>query len=64
MRIEVFVRNVFGSPLIYPSCDLAKQFATFASCRTFSPVQIEQLRAMGVQVDRVPDPQQIPGVSL
>jgi hypothetical protein len=56
MKIEVFVRNVYGNPLIYPACDQAKKLAAFASCKVFSTTQIEQLRAAGIQVDQVPDP--------
>lgn len=59
MKIEVFTRNVYGSQMIYPSCDQAKRLAAFAGCRTFSALQLSLLREAGIQVDQVPDPRAV-----
>lgn len=56
MNIEIFIRNVYGNQLIYPACNQAKTLAAFASCRSFSNGQIQQLRSIGITVTQVPDP--------
>jgi hypothetical protein len=56
MKIEVFVRNVYGNQLVYPANQLALQFAQLVDNRTFSFRQLDLIRALGVEVVHVTDP--------
>lgn len=57
LLVQVYLRNVYGNTLIYPSNVLAGQLVQFAGVKTFSPTQIQQLRAMGFIIEQLPDHQ-------
>lgn len=54
--VQVFVRQVYGRPLIYPANPAAQVAAQLAGVKTFSAVQLELLRDLGLEVQRLEDP--------
>ena len=54
MHIKVSLRNVYGSGLVYPVCDNAKEFASIAGTKTLSESAIESIRRLGYSVDIIP----------
>lgn len=53
--VQVYLRNVYGNTLIYPSNVLGGQLAKFAGVKTFTLTQVQELRAMGITIEQVPD---------
>lgn len=54
--VQVFTRQVYGQPKVYPFNRLAEQLAELAGVKTFSNAQVKQIRAMGFTVEQVQDP--------
>jgi hypothetical protein len=48
--VELEERNVYGELKLYPHNRLARALAEFRGTRTFTPVMVEQLKAMGFTV--------------
>lgn len=48
--VELEERNVYGNLLLYPHNRLARALAEFRDTKTFTPVMVEQLKAMGMTV--------------
>lgn len=57
LLVQVYLRNVYGNTLIYPSNVLAGQLVQFAGMKTFTATHIQQLRAMGFIIEQLPDHQ-------
>ncbi len=55
-NFQVFVRNVYGCPKVYPAGQVAQQFADLLQVKTFSHRQLQQIEAMGYVVAQVADP--------
>ena len=63
-EINVEVKAVYGTPLIYPVCNDAHRFAALTGKRTFSPKDIENIRGLGYIVKAiVPEYPSILGVT-
>ena len=54
--VQVFVRQVYGRPLIYPANPAAQVAAQLAGVKTFSSAQLELLHDLGLKVERLEDP--------
>jgi hypothetical protein len=48
--VELDEKNVYGNLLRYPHNELARALAEFRGTATFTPVMVEQLKAMGMSV--------------
>jgi hypothetical protein len=48
--VELEERNVYGTLQLYPHNRLARALAEFRGTKTFTPVMVEQLKAMGFTV--------------
>lgn len=53
--VQVKVRNVYGAPKIYPANAAAELFAQLAGIKTFNNHQLNLVRALGHEVQLVPD---------
>lgn len=53
--IQVQVRNVYGTPTIYPMCENAKRFATIAKTKTLSQANLRDIAALGFSIEHVPE---------
>lgn len=51
MKITVKIKSVYGRPLIYPVCDMAKVFASFTRTKCLTKAQIEVIKALGYEVE-------------
>ena len=51
MQIKVSIKNVYGSDLIYPGCDNAKEFAKLTGTKTLSQSAIESIKRLGYAVE-------------
>ncbi len=56
MLIEVFVRNVYGNPTIYPANDAARTIAELAGTKTLNNRQLSLAQSLGHVVLTVADP--------
>lgn len=50
MTITVMRKNVYGKDLIYPVCDKAVCLTMLADTKTFTPYQIQIVKALGYKV--------------
>jgi hypothetical protein len=50
MQITVKRKNVYGNNLIYPVCDKAVCLTMLADTKTFTPYQIQIIKALGYKV--------------
>lgn len=50
MTITVMRKNVYGKELIYPVCDKAECLTMLADTKTFTPYQIQIIKALGYKV--------------
>jgi hypothetical protein len=50
MQITVMRKNVYGKDLIYPVCEKAECLTMLADTKTFTPYQIQIIKALGYKV--------------
>lgn len=50
IAVELEERNVYGTMQLYPNNRLARALAEFRGAKTFTPVMVEHLKAMGFTV--------------
>jgi len=50
MKIQVFIKNVYGNQLIYPKCKIAKSFSDIAKTKTLSIETLNTITSMGYDV--------------
>jgi hypothetical protein len=50
MQITVKRKNVYGKDLIYPVCEKAECLTMLADTKTFTPYQIQVIKALGYKV--------------
>jgi len=50
MEITVMRKNIYGNDLIYPACDKAEYLTMLAGTKTFTPHQIQIIKALGYKV--------------
>lgn len=55
-KIQVFVRQVYGRQVIYPSCAKALLFATLIGARSLEHRHLQAIEALGYQIEQIPDP--------
>jgi len=53
MKIQVFIKNVYGNQLVYPKCKIAKSFSDIAKTKTLSKEVLKSLTDIGYQVELV-----------
>ena len=53
MKIEVFIKNVYGNKFFYPKCDIAKGFSNIAKTKTLSIENLKTISSMGYHVQLV-----------
>lgn len=56
MKIQVEVKNVYGTELIYPVCDKAKLFGNIAGTKTLTMSVLRNIERLGYQIELVVDP--------
>jgi hypothetical protein len=56
MEVQVFVRSVYGNPVIYPSNPAAEALAAIAGTKTLSPAVLKHAEKLGCTVVQVSDP--------
>ena len=54
MKIKVSIKNVYGSDLIYPLSDNAKEFAKLTGTKTLSQSAIDSIKRLGYSVEIIP----------
>jgi hypothetical protein len=54
-KIEVRIRTAFGKEFIDPICDKAKLFCKIAGAKTLTRSQVDDIKALGFQVENVPE---------
>jgi hypothetical protein len=54
--VEVFQRQVYGRPAVYPANRPAELLAELAGVKTFNVAQLRAIRELGLTVEQVPDP--------
>lgn len=50
MTITVMRKNVYGKEMIYPVCEKAECLTMLADTKTFTPYQIQIIKALGYKV--------------
>jgi len=53
MKIQVFIKNVYGNQLIYPKCKIAKSFSDIAKTKTLSIENLKTIASIGYDVQLV-----------
>ena len=56
MEILVTIRSVYGNTMVYPTCGKAQLLARLTGKKTFSPADIDTIKALGYRV-RVSNPE-------
>lgn len=50
VTVNVKIKDVYGTKLVYPVCPIAEGFARIAGAKTLPPKVIREIRAMGFTV--------------
>tara|TARA_R110002020_G_scaffold112767_2_gene259580 strand:- start:29 stop:220 length:192 start_codon:yes stop_codon:yes gene_type:complete len=53
MELEVYKKSNWGKVLIYPACQNAKVFTELTGQKTFSELQIKQIKKLGYNFKEV-----------
>lgn len=53
-QIYVTIKNVYGSELIYPACDMSAQFTRLSKTKTLTADNIKAIKLLGFKVEVVP----------
>jgi hypothetical protein len=53
MKIQVFIKNVYGNDFFYPKCEIAKAFSNIAKTKTLSIENLKTISSMGYHVQLV-----------
>ena len=56
MKVQIFIRRVYGNGLIYPANCTAHIFARLIGSKTFSRAELSDIARLGYQVEQVADP--------
>jgi hypothetical protein len=57
MKFQFFVRNVYGTPKMYPANEIAHKFAALLNVKTFNTQQLAQIIDItGQPAEQVIDP--------
>ena len=55
--IEVTTRRVYGNRVIYPHCEVSKDFARIAGTKTLTLATLKTIKALGYELHEVFHPQ-------
>jgi hypothetical protein len=55
--VQVFQRQVYGQPKVYPANHAADLLASIAGVKTFNNQQLQTIRELGLTIEQVKDPQ-------
>lgn len=56
MKIQVYMKNVYGNELMYPFCQTAKLFAQLLNVKTFNLEQERNIKALGYEIEIIRAP--------
>ena len=51
MKIILLIKNVYGTPRAYPSCERSKALASLLKQKTFTKGQVDQISAIGFEIE-------------
>jgi len=51
MKIKVEIKHVYGRPLVYPVCNVAKCFARIAQTDTLTPTVTNEIKNIGYKIE-------------
>jgi len=54
MKLEVYIKNVYGNEMIYPHCAQSQAFLKALGLKTFTPSAITAVKALGFELIVVP----------
>lgn len=57
--LTVHIRQVYGRDTIYPYCETSKKLAELMRQKTFTPLDIERIKGMGITVNVYAMPRQL-----
>jgi len=63
-EIKVTIKDVYGTPTLYPACDTAKLFAKLAGTKTITPSMVRTLCDAGYKVMQQREVQDIAGLTV
>jgi hypothetical protein len=55
-QVSVYVRQVYGRPMVYPANEAAQKFADLLGVKTFAHRQLQGIEGLGFVVNQVADP--------
>lgn len=55
-QVQIYTRNVYGQPKVYPANEQAEIFAALAGTKTFSRLQLVLIEKLGYTITPVFDP--------
>ena len=53
LKIQITLKNVYGTEQAYPVCDKAKVFAEIAGSKTLQPRTLRQIIRLGYEIEVV-----------
>ena len=59
MKIQVYIKKVYGNSLAYPVCKTAQAFSSLTGNKTLSRHELTIIKTMGYDIDVVADRQSI-----
>lgn len=55
--VQVFTKQVYGQPMVYPANREARLFAQLIGAKTFNDSQLRLIKDLGCQIERVFEPE-------
>lgn len=52
-KIQIMLKNVYGTEQAYPACEKAKVFAEIACTKTLQPHTLRQIKRLGYEIEVV-----------
>lgn len=56
MKIQVYIRCVYGSTRVYPVCPKALALAKLSGATTLTPEALRIIKELGYELEILPDP--------
>jgi hypothetical protein len=50
-KIQVQIRTLYGNRVIYPACEVSRNFARIAGTKTLTPLTLRQIQALGYEIE-------------
>lgn len=54
MKIQVYVREIYGKVIIYPQCEQAKLFCSLLGQKTLTAYNLKLIQRLGYLIEQVP----------